>query len=190
MTVPETLQIPGITDAGKLACIARSRKLSQYTGMVEDALAGRCPFCTPDPERNPIIVEGADCVAWACNPPEKHTAYHFLIVPRRHITGTNELAGGDIAEMFALKDRLQEQFGFKSAGVQIRDGNATLLAGTIEHLHMHIMVPDGKGRLESPFFKGPENEAASLDRAIVFEKLRQGKTISPAEQEIVKGRLD
>jgi hypothetical protein len=34
------------------------------------------------------------------------------------------------------------------------------------------MVPNGKGRVESPFYKGQEEEAEGAERAIAFEKLR------------------
>ena len=90
-------------------------------------------------------------------------------------------------------DYLPDTFNFNFRGILIRDGDATQSAGTIEHLHIHIMVPDGTGRVESPFCKTPEEEAAGVARAIVFEKLRTGTpaTELPSDEyELVKDRLE
>lgn len=138
-------------------------------------------------------MEDDYCMAWHCNPPEKHTRWHFLIVPKRHVTDSMELNGPEILVMMSLfPNHLMRDFGFKSRGLLMRDGDATLSAGTIEHLHLHIMVPDGTGRVESPFYKGAEAEAESLARALVFEKLRQGmepETLTDGEWDLVKDRV-
>ena len=90
-------------------------------------------------------------------------------------------------------NKLKKAYDIVSCGILIRDGNAILSAGTIEHLHVHMMVPDGTGRVESPFYKGAEAETESLARAIVFEKLRQGADyheLDLREQELVQGRVE
>ena len=187
------LVIPGISNPGTLACISRSRKYTQYVKAVEGALANRCPFCHVNRDYNKIVFENTHCYAWHCNPPEAHTKFHFLIVPKRHVTDSTELMNIELLWIYKnVPLKLMEEFGFKSRGVLIRDGDATLSAGTIEHLHAHIMVPDGTGRVESPFYKGSEAEEESTARAIVFEKLRQGiptDSLSTAEKALVKDRV-
>jgi hypothetical protein len=89
-------------------------------------------------------------------------------------------------------DEIKEQFDISSSGILIRDGDATLSAGTIQHLHVHMMVPDGTGRVESPFYKGDASEAEGVARAIIFEKMRTGTPftgLEPCEQELIEGRL-
>jgi len=187
------LVIPGITDENKLACIARSRKYAQYCKAVENALAGICPFCTLDRKYNVVIAGNEFWHAWPCRPPEDHTKFHFIMAPRDHLTSTSQLSGKQWSTLFDIMNKLKVAHDITSCGILIRDGNATLSAGTIEHLHVHMMVPDGTGRVESPFFKGAEAEAESLARAIVFEKLRQGADyhkLNLREQELVQGRIE
>ena len=168
-----SLVIPGITDLGTLARLARARKYTQYRRAVANALAGKCPFCDIDPEYNKVIRETKNWHVWPCNPPEKHTRHHFLIVPKQHVKSVTALTRWQWVGVQQLITWLKKEYNFTSCGILCRDGDATLSAGTIEHLHIHVMVPDGTGRVESPFFKGAESEAEGLARAIVFEKMRQ-----------------
>lgn len=189
----QELVIPGITNVSTLACVARARKYSQYKKMVADALANRCPFCDIDRKHNKVIAETDFWYAWPCNPPEKNTGLHFLFVPKRHVMDTEELSAKEWVGLAEIRRIVRDMYDYPSCGVLICDGDATLSAGTIQHLHVHEMVPDGTGRVESPFYKGTESEEEGLRRAIVFEKLRTGSfpfLLSPEEKELVKNRLE
>ncbi len=203
MDEPQKLEIIGVKDPGKLACIARARTYGQYRKMVDDALADRCPFCNLDTDHNKIVAETAHWIALHCNPPEKHTKHHFLYVPRSHVVHMLALLPEELANLFTLISRVRSQYSYRSSGILIRDGDATLSAGTIQHLHIHEMVPDGTGRVESPFYKGREAEEASIRRAIIFEKMRKvsiltGRTdplqlcsnLTETEIALVAGRLE
>lgn len=186
------LVIPGITDPGMLVCISRARNFRQYVKMVDSALMGRCPFCEIDRAHNNVIDENDFWYAWPCNPPEKNTRLHFLFVPKRHVKSTRELTNTEILSLFSIREAVQNRYGYTSCGTLIRDGDATLSAGTIEHLHVHDMVPDGTGRVESPFYKGADSENQGLKRAIVFEKVRTGtvlQDLSEEELELVQDRI-
>ena len=187
------LAVPGITNTSTLACLARARKYKQYCNAVADALAGKCPFCKPDPERNPVIAETDDWMVWNCNPPEKNTKHHFLIVSKRHVMSMSHLTRDEWLELLSLMNQIKEKNGITSNGILIRDGDATLSAGTIQHLHVHMMVPDGTGRVESPFYKGAKSEEESVARAIVFEKMRRfGATVDSLnadELKLIEGRM-
>ena len=194
MNDTSALTIPGITDSATLACIARSRKYSQYVGMVEDALAGRCTFCDFDPARNRMIdvPEVNLWRVWHSNSPEKNTALHIIIAPKRHVTDMRQLLVSERDELWRIWDSLPEMFGYEFRGKLVRDGDATQSAGTIEHLHLHEMTMAGTGRVESPFCKTPEEEAAGVVRAIIYEKVRTGtpfESLSPEERALIKGRM-
>src|SRR3989338_1808945 len=159
--MPELI-IPEITDASTLACISRSRKFTQYARAVDNALKGHCPFCKIDKAYNKVEIENDLCLAWHSNPPEDNTALHFLIVPRRHVKDSRELTDVELLTMWKTIPReLVKRFAIKSRGLLMRDGDAPLSAGTIEHLHLHLMVPNGTGRVESPFYKGAAEESKS-----------------------------
>jgi diadenosine tetraphosphate (Ap4A) HIT family hydrolase len=188
------LTIPGITDPATLACIARSRKYKQYKKSVEDALAHRCPFCELDTSYNKVIpgIPSGVLTAWHCNPPEKHTRCHFIISPIRHVTDTLLFSEEEWSDVRRVTSFLSLKFAFGFRGILIRDGDATLSAGTVQHSHIHLMVPDGTGRVESPFCKTPEEEMEGVARAIIFEKIRQGwppEQLSRYELTLIEGRL-
>ena len=91
-----------------------------------------------------------------------------------------------------IRKEVRKMNEYASRGTLMRDGDATLSAGTIQHLHIHDMVPDGTGRVESPFFKGAESEAEGVARARVFEKIRRGAgthTLTEEEWKLVKDRF-
>ena len=186
------LVVPGITDANTLVCLSRARKFKQYCKAVVNALQGICPFCKVDRGYNQVIIDTEYWLGWPSNPPEDNTRLHFLIVPKRHIISVTELMQVEWSELYYILGDLKLDNNITSCGILIRDGDATLSAGTIPHLHIHLMVPNGTGRVESPFYKGAESEAESTARSIVFEKLRQGaalETLTPDEQELVRERL-
>jgi ATP adenylyltransferase len=199
----ERLIIPGITDPSTLTCIARARKYSQYLGMVKNALTGVCPFCTPDPVKNPRIELSAGKEHWYithCNPPEDFTRVHLLYIPikkivvdgaKRHVKDTRELSKEAWADLQDVHAEATDRFRIPYRGWQCRDGDARESVGTIEHLHIHVMAPDGTGRVESPLSKTPEEEE-SLQRTLVFEKMRQGASVNdlePHEANLVQGRI-
>lgn len=198
---------PDGTPLGEAQCavLARARKYGQYCRAVMNAFEGKCPFCDSgfDPSYNVVEFENEHWRAWPSRPPEDNTALHFIIAPKRHVEGLSEL--DDATEGLALlqiRRQVNERYSIASSGVLIRDGDATLSAGTIQHLHVHVMVPNGTGRVESPFFKGAESEAESHRRAIVFERLRlasvsvetlltgmQPEMLSDAEFALLKNRI-
>ena len=160
--------------------------------MVQDAIGRVCPFCELDPVYNKVVVQDEFFSAWQSSAPENNTKRHFIIAPRRHVRSVMELTRDEKLSLFQIMQKLQDTYGYKSCGVLIRDGDARLSAGTIEHLHIHVMVPDGTGRVESPFYKGAEDDVACMNRAIIFEKMRLGQPferLNPEEQALVKDRL-
>lgn len=189
------LEIEGITDPSTLACIARSRKYGQYVQAVKNALEGVCPFCVIDTSYNTIALENDYWRAWPAKPAEKNTAFHFLYIPKRHVTDSEELSDEEILALWGsngIRRKIREMHGYTSRGTLMRDGDATLSAGTIQHLHVHDMIPNGKGRVESPFYKGEDDELAGFQRAVIYEKLRTGTDLdelSRGEYELIKERL-
>ena len=93
------LEIRGVKDLSTLACIARSRKYSQYVKAVENALSGVCPFCTIDKAYNQIVAETECWYAWPCKPAEENTAFHFLFVPKRHVKDSEHLSDFELLNL-------------------------------------------------------------------------------------------
>lgn len=187
------LQIPGLSP-GQCAALARTRKYRMYVRSVAEALAGKCPFCDLDEKFNVVIAKNGCWRAWQSPTPEDFTAHHFIIAHKRHVLSMEELDDDvDGAQFWAILRELRFMHAITSNGVLMRDGDATLGAGSIHHLHGHMMVPNGKGRLESPFYKGDASEAESNARAIAFELMRTGTQfadLSSEQQRLVEDRLE
>ena len=122
------LIIPGIDNLDTLTCISRARRFSQYCQMVRDAQTGKCPFCKLDPNYNKVILENAHWYLWQSSSPEKHTKHHFIIVPKRHITGTSELSEREVLSLFIIMNAIKRKHGITSCGILIRDGDARIHA--------------------------------------------------------------
>ncbi|MBX4181756.1 HIT domain-containing protein, partial [Candidatus Parcubacteria bacterium] len=136
-----------------------------------------------------VIVHDPLWQAWENPFPEQNTALHLIVSPKRHVVDSTLLTSEEWMVLREVLRKLKDLFSYTSRGVLMRDGDATLSAGTIEHLHIHIMVPNGTGRVESPFYKGAEDEEKGVRRAIVYEKVRQGQQLTLEDTDLVKDRL-
>lgn len=186
------LKIDGINDKDILVCISRARTYKLYCIAVNNALEKKCPFCKIDPMINHILIENNSWYAWQSPSPEPNTLYHFILVPKRHVIDTNELDTDEQIDLFQIENGLKKMYNYKSSGFLIRNGDATLSAGTVKHLHAHVLVPNGEGRVEVPIYKGKQSDEKCLLRAIVFEKIRQGekiKNLTPEEKELIEDRI-
>lgn len=174
--------IPGLSEA-ECAILARSRTYRLYVLNRERLFAKRCPFCG---EQDPAEVIASNTYWWAkLNPsPEKNVRIHILIIPRWHFKGIMDLHGemeGDLEiDFFRILRQVYGLYNITAAGILTRDGDATQLAGTVEHAHWHVMVPNGQGRVETPIAKGDADEEAGRERAIIYEQLFQG-TLRPED---------
>lgn len=190
------LIMPGIPDPVTRLCISRARRYSQFVKMAKTALeGGKCPFCDPQPPYNNVIqdVSNEFWLAWQSSSPEQNTEHHFIIVPKRHISDSSDLTEPEQLALFVIMNALKAKYGLTSRGWLLRDGDARVGSGTIEHLHFHLMTTNGKGRVESPFWKGDEADAKSLSQALVFNKIFQGtkfEDLPAEEQTLVKDKMD
>jgi hypothetical protein len=177
----------------KIVTLSRARNYKQYLSMLEAYKAGKCAFCDPLLGKQNVVLREID--GWRIweNPyPEKHTALHLVMAPVRHI-GTDELPGSEgftaIGKLFAWAgDRYPNRMGLDGGGFFMRFGDPMYNAGTILHLHAHIMVPDLKGEVRLPLAKEPDRDARGFARLEVFEKLRAGASeadLTPEERELM-----
>ncbi len=172
---------------GQSALLARARNFSRYKQMRADLIKGKCTFCEIDPEVNKVVVENDHWVAWEVprNFAEKNTALHALIVPRKHAAQLYELPDEALAEGFNdIRKKVEAHFKIFEYGLLLRNGPLKL-AGTVEHLHWHVMTPSGEGRLETPLAKSAAEEREGELRAILYERMLQGENLesfTPDEQ--------
>lgn len=169
--------VPGLSEAA-CAILARSRNYGLYLLNRARLLAGTCPFC----EHNLMdtVAQNEDWTAKKSPGPEANTKLHFIIFSRRHVSGLMELPDSAGASLMAIVRAIYGRYGITASGILTRDGNPIELAGTVDHCHIHIMVPNGMGRVETPIAKGEADEEAGRQRAVIYEQLFQG-TLRPED---------
>lgn len=182
--------IEGLTEHQVLT-LTRARRLKQYVSMIEDYRAGKCSFCDPLGPQNVVIHEVDGWRMWENPYPEPNAALHLVLAPARHI-GTDRMPS---VEDFTARGKLfawaRERYGdrMRGGGELMRFGTPELNAGTILHLHSHIMVPSLNGEMRLPLAKEPERIELGYKRLRVFEKLRKGvpmTDLSDDERELIE----
>jgi histidine triad (HIT) family protein len=101
-----------------------------------------CLFCRIATEDIPadIVQATPDVVAFRDIHPQAPT--HILIVPRRHISSTNELETGDSAVMgklFLMAKELAELEGIAEDGYRMVMNAGPSAGQTVFHIHLHLL---------------------------------------------------
>ena len=130
----------------------------------------QCAFCNLDRGFNEVLWEDTLVFAWVV--PEQYKraelAYHALIVPKRHVRFETELTDEENASVLAAKRFMHEKFDYRGGLTHVREGDMSLNAGTVPHLHYNTFMPNGTGEVRVPVFKDPGDREANVKRAMEF----------------------
>ncbi|MEI4272646.1 HIT family protein [Klenkia sp. LSe6-5] len=136
-----------------LYCPANARMPEQVARMADLEARGVCLFCADAGSE----VGGGDLVAetehWRAvrnDFPYRGAAEHLLLVPRTHVTDVLDLDDAARAELW---DVLRTVRGGSTGpyGLGMRNGPCEGTGGTIAHVHLHVLVPDGEQPLRMRF---------------------------------------
>lgn len=125
--------------------INNAREDKQIEVMRQIADQAHCPFCEENLHRyhkNPILKEGQYWLVTKNQWPYPHTKHHLLIIYKKHATRLADLASEAGTELFALIKELEREFAFEGGGLALRFGDTDYSAGTVNHLHAQLIVPD------------------------------------------------
>lgn len=172
------------------------RTYNQYCEAVEYITQNKCLFCQLDLKLNKIIKEVPEgWRLWQTPHPIKHTAHHLVITPTKHITDVAAMTQEDWRGLTSLIEYAtgpDSKLNLPGGAVVMRFGPPKFNAGSIRHLHVNILVPDGTGEVRVPFAKTPEDIEHKKKILAVFEKMRTGtpfEELDPEEQDLVRDRL-
>ena len=188
---PEIPTIEGLTREQVLTLV-NCRGLKQYTAMVSDYQARKCPFCDPLDPKNAILRETANWRLWKNPFPLKNTSLHVILATKVHPWQGNILWSELWGEVGVLFSWARDEFKIPGGAFAFRFGSPEFNAGSVLHLHANIIVPDGTGQVRITLAKEPSEVETATRRMHVFEKMRLGvkfEEIELAEQELVKDRL-
>lgn len=129
--------------------INNSREKDQIEVMQKIADQAHCPFCEENLRlyhKKPILKETEHWLVTENQWPYKHTKYHFLLIYRKHITKLEELETAAGSELFDLVKELEKEYQFEGGGFSMRFGDTDFSAGTVNHLHVQLVVPDAMAK--------------------------------------------
>lgn len=111
---------------------------------------GICPFCSKESfkkfHKGKIIFENDSWILSTNDTPYKGTKLHLLIVfmGGRHIRHISELNTEEWVQLRDVVNFAHHQFKVDSAAFLMRFGEPGHNGASVEHLHAHIIVGEGK----------------------------------------------
>lgn len=135
----------GQTQKATFVDFENARYEDQAAVMKASEDAGVCPFCLDHLKQyhtQPIEWEGKHWVITKNGWPYVNTKVHLLAILKEHQEHVTELSDEAAAELFtALKWAVQE-YQIPGGGLVVRFGDTNYSAGSVAHLHAHIIQPD------------------------------------------------
>jgi diadenosine tetraphosphate (Ap4A) HIT family hydrolase len=115
--------------------------------------AGVCIFCpghVDAPDDPHVVLTTQDWVVRHNAYPYAGTKLHLLLVPRRHVPDLLDLTDAELAGFWQVGRQLRERYGLPFYGLGARCGDCRYTGGTIEHVHVHLVVGDVESAEYSP----------------------------------------
>ena len=129
--------------------VNNSREKDQIEVMQKIADQAHCPFCEENLRlyhKEPILKVSKYWLVTKNQWPYKHTKHHFLLIYRQHITKLEELETEAGSELFSLVQGLEKEYQFEGGGFAMRFGDTDFSAGTVNHLHVQLVIPDAMAK--------------------------------------------
>lgn len=181
-----------LKNAAILGVLGNSRTLYQYIHTYEMFRAGKCPFCHLEELRFPPLFHVGNWAVKKCDMPYTNCEHHLILVyTGGHVTDWDLLDREDDADFMAAIKKAEKMFSIKGCAVVFRRGDASYHAGTISHIHGHIMVvqldEEGLpvGELRAYFAKTRAELEYCRKMVSLFENVRKGEIASVTKGIIV-----
>lgn len=146
--------------------INNARLDEQKAVMEEIGQHHHCPFCRENLlkyHKQPILKEGQYWLLTKNQWPYAHTLAHYLFIYKDHATHLAELTPEAGRELFQMAAELEKEQKFQGGGLAMRFGDTDHSAGTVNHLHAQLIIPD----IDDPSF-----EPVRLKIGLQWEKRR------------------
>lgn len=121
-----------------------ARSQAQLKEMERLAKAGICIFCPEHihQDTQKIEIETKEWMVKKNRYPYERTKLHLILIPKKHIKTLSELPKAAQDEFIPLVAEIEKKYKLTSYGLGIRSGDMRFNGGSIEHLHMHLVVGD------------------------------------------------
>lgn len=124
--------------------IDNAREDEQRKVMEEIVAQKHCPFCLEniDKYHTPTIKETKHWLFTENRWPYKNTKHHFLLIYKKHAEKISDLDPTAGTELLKLLAWAEKKYQIPGGGWAMRFGSTDYSAGTVNHLHVQLIVPD------------------------------------------------
>ncbi len=109
-----------------------------------------CVFCKIVNGKIPSKKIYEDDLVYAFHDINPVTPVHFLVIPKKHISGANEIDESNsqvIAHIFEVIAKLAKEFNINQSGYRVVNNCGEDGGQTVPHMHFHVL---GKKKLNWP----------------------------------------
>lgn len=110
--------------------------------IIED---GVCPFCTEHLKKyhpGPWVKIGQYWIVSKNRWPYDNTAHHLLLIYKEHVQSLSEVTPDAGKELITLAAELERELQIPGGGLIMRFGDTNYSAGSVNHLHAQLIMPD------------------------------------------------
>lgn len=125
--------------------LGNSRNSEQLAEMRRLQRESKCLFCAEHLEAEPANRVLMRTASWSITQnryPYAGAKLHFLVIPNRHVADITELPEDVLADFWIALKWVKSTYGLAFYGLGARCGDCRFTGGTIQHLHVHVIVGD------------------------------------------------
>jgi len=181
--MPSIIDSFDVSNPEVFAALANTRTYQQYLSTLRDLKAGICIFCDLKKCKHQPFLEKGNWAAKLSDMPYINTEHHIIVVyTGGHLEDWGKLTRKENADFMEIKNEIHRMFNIEGSSAVERRGAIRRHAGTIKHLHSHIMVVAldeqgfAVGELRAYFAKSRKELAQCRKMLELFERVRTGNT--------------
>lgn len=105
------------------------------------AASGKCPFCPGNIENKPVGIGTAHWNVVHNKWKYKNAKWHFLLLPKRHVTSIAEMTAEEMADLWNAVALVVKKYPSAAKGYGLCVRVDEVGGVTLYHLHFHLIVP-------------------------------------------------
>ncbi len=125
--------------------IDNARVEEQVQVMTNIMVNAECPFCLENLRKyhkEPILKEGKYWLLTKNQWPYQYTSLHLLAIYKSHVVDLQDIEPAAGVELLELMTWAVKKFQVPGGGWAMRFGDSDYSAGTVNHIHAQLLVPD------------------------------------------------
>lgn len=124
--------------------LEHGRTNDQIEAMKRIDARGECPFCFQNlskEHKKPILRMGNYWTLTESQFPYKEAQKHLLLIYRQHVERISDIDMVAGTELINMLKWVEVEYNIKSGSIGFRFGDPKLNGGSVNHLHVHVLVP-------------------------------------------------